>query len=345
MGKTHPSGKPLYSARIIPLRGSWIDFEFDAKDILYVRIDRRRKFPATILLKAFGYSEEEILSHFYGTEKILVDTDSFRCVLEADSVSNKRIVEDIRDPKTGKILASKGEKFSKKLHKKLTDRGIQEIPVNSDYVVGKVAAHDIIDPQTGEILVKTNQALTQEVADSLPNLGISEIDLLVLEGTDASPTIRETMQLDKVTTTDDAVLDIYRKLRPTSPPTQEMAQAYFRGLFFNPSTYDLSPVGRLKMNYRLDQDVPLDMCTLRKEDIMETVKEVVRLSAREGTVDDIDHLGNRRVRSVGELLEEGYRVGLIRMQRAIKERMSLQDVETLMPRDLINSKPVSAVIN
>ena len=345
MGKTHPSGKPLYSARIIPLRGSWIDFEFDAKDILYVRIDRRRKFPATILLKAFGYSEEEILSHFYGTEKILVDTDSFRCVLEADSVSNKRIVEDIRDPKTGKILASKGEKFSKKLHKKMTDRGMQEIPVNSDYVVGRVAAHDIIDPQTGEILTKTNQALTQEVVDSLPNLGIGEIDLLVLEGTDASPTIRETMQLDKVATTDDAVLDIYRKLRPTSPPTQEMAQAYFRGLFFSPSTYDLSPVGRLKMNYRLDQDVPLDMCTLRKEDIMETVKEVVRLSAREGTVDDIDHLGNRRVRSVGELLEEGYRVGLIRMQRAIKERMSLQDVETLMPRDLINSKPVSAVIN
>ena len=345
MGKTHPSGKPLYSARIIPLRGSWIDFEFDTKDSLFVRIDRRRKFPATILLKAFGYSEEEILSHFYKIEKILVDKGSFRCVLDLNSLQGQKITEDIIDTKGRKILARKGERFSKKLYKKLIDFGLRDIPVSSNYLQGRIAAHDIVDPQTGEVLARTNQAFEKENLKLIQERGIGEIELLVLDSPDVNTSIRDTMLLDKVITTEDAVLDIYRKLRPTSPPTQEMAHAYFKGLFFNHSTYDLSPVGRLKMNYRLNQNVPLEMCTLRREDIMETVEELVRLSVREGTVDDIDHLGNRRVRSVGELLEEGYRVGLIRMQRAIKERMSLQDVDTLMPRDLINSKPVSAVIN
>jgi DNA-directed RNA polymerase subunit beta len=344
-GKTHPSGKPLYSARIIPLRGSWIDFEFDAKDILFVRIDRRRKFPATILLKAFGYSEEEILRNFYKIEKILVDKDSFRCILDFNTLQGQKISEDIIDQKTGEVLGKKGERFSKKLYKKLIDIGLKEIPANSHYLQGRIAARDIVDPQTGEVLVRTNQALEQENLELIKNKGVREIELLILDSLEVSTSIRNSMLLDKVVTTDDAILDIYRKLRPTSPPTQEMADAYFNNLFFNPSTYDLSSVGRLKMNYRLDQDVPLEVCTLRKEDIIETVKELVNLNVKEGTVDDIDHLGNRRVRSVGELLEEGYRVGLIRMQRAIKERMSLQDVDALMPRDLINSKPVSAVIN
>ncbi len=344
-GKTHPGGKPLYSARIIPLRGSWIDLEFDSKDILFVRIDRRRKFPATILLKAFGYSEEEILRNFYNIEKILVDKGSFRCVLDLNSLQGQKITEDIIDPKGGQIIGRKGERFSKKLYKKLIDIGLQDIPVNSDYLQGRIAAHDIVDPQTGEVLVRTNQAFELENLKLIQEKDIREIELLVLDSAEVSTSIRDTMLLDKVITTDDAVLDIYRKLRPTSPPTQEMAETYFKGLFFNPSTYDLSQVGRLKMNYRLNQDVPLEICTLRKEDIIETVKELVRLNVKEGTVDDIDHLGNRRVRSVGELLEEGYRVGLIRMQRAIKERMSLQDVDALMPRELINSKPVSAVIN
>jgi DNA-directed RNA polymerase subunit beta len=344
-GKTHPSGKPLYSARIIPLRGSWIDFEFDAKGILFVRIDRRRKFPATILLKAFGYSEEEILRNFYKIEKILVDKDSFQCVLDLDHLQGQKITEDIIDQRTGEIIGKKGDKFSKKLYKKLIDLDLQQVPVSANYLQGRVAAHDIIDPQTGEILVRTNQAFEKEHLEAIQGKDITEIALLVLDSVAVSTSIRDSMLLDKVVTTDDAVLDIYRKLRPTSPPTQEMANAYFTNLFFNSSTYDLSEVGRLKINYRLNQDVPLDVCTLRKEDVMETVKELVNLNVKEGTVDDIDHLGNRRVRSVGELLEEGYRVGLIRMQRAIKERMSLQDVDALMPRDLINSKPVSAVIN
>jgi len=344
-GKTHPAGKPLYSARIIPLRGSWIDLEFDTKDILFVRIDRRRKFPATILLKAFGYSEEEILSHFYPIEKVLVEGSSFKCLLDPINLPSYKVAEDIRDPKTRRIVVRSGERLTRKLSKKLLDSGVTEIPVDRDYVVDRIVAHDIVDPQTGEVLTRTNQALSPEEVEGIQQRGVEEIALLNLDNPDVSPTIRETMLLDKLITTDDAVLDIYRKLRPTSPPTQEMAYSYFRQLFLNPSSYDLSPVGRLKMNYRLEQDVSLEVCTLRKEDIMETVKELVRLSVKEGTVDDIDHLGNRRVRSVGELLEEGYRVGLIRMQRAIKERMSLQDVDTLMPRDLINSKPVSAVIN
>jgi DNA-directed RNA polymerase subunit beta len=345
MGKTHPSGKPLYSARIIPLRGSWIDLEFDAKDVLHVRIDRRRKFPATILLKAFGYSEEEILSYFYPIEKIIIHKDALRSIVDVKSLQGQRITEDIVEPKSGEVLAKKGEKFSKKVLKKLIDLDLNDIPVSSTYVEGRVAACDIVDPQTGEVLVRTNQAFTEEDLGRIQERDIKEIELLVLDSADVSTSIRDTMLLDRVVTNEEAVLDIYRKLRPTSPPTQEMADAYFRSLFFNPSTYDLSQVGRLKMNYRLDQDVPLEVCTLRREDILETVKELVRLNVEEGTVDDIDHLGNRRVRSVGELLEEEYRVGLIRMQRAIKERMSLQDVDTLMPRDLINSKPVSAVIN
>ena len=343
-GKTRPSGKPLYSARIIPLRGSWIDLEFDSKDILHVRIDRRRKFPATILLKAFGYSEEEILRNFYKTENILVDKDSFRCMLDINTLQGQKIPEDIIDPKTGEVIGKKDETFRKKLYKKLVDIGLKEIPVNSQYLEGRIAAHDVVDPKTGEVLVRTNQAFEQESLERIQTKGIREIDLLILDSLEVSTSIRNSMLLDKVVTTDDAVLDIYRKLRPTSPPTQEMANTYFNNLFFNPSTYDLSQVGRLKMNYRLNQDVPLEVCTLRKEDMLETVKELVNLNVKEGTVDDIDHLGNRRVRSVGELLEEGYRVGLIRMQRAIKERMSLQDVDALMPRDLINSKPVSAVI-
>ncbi|MFW6115143.1 MAG: DNA-directed RNA polymerase subunit beta [Thermodesulfobacteriota bacterium] len=345
MGKASPSGKPLYSARIIPLRGSWIDLEFDAKDILHVRIDKRRKFPATILLKAFGYSEEEILSTFYPIERLLIEDGGLRCVVDAKSLQGQKVTEDIIDPKSGEVLATKGDKFSKKLLKRLSEADLREIPVSTGYVEGRVAARDIIDPQTGEILVRTNQALTEEDVIRLQGRNIQEVALLVMDSPGVSSSIRDTMLLDRVVTSDEAVLDIYRKLRPTSPPTQEMADAYFRGLFFNPSTYDLSQVGRLKMNYRLNQEIPLEVCTLRKEDILESVKELVRLNIEEGTVDDIDHLGNRRVRSVGELLEEEYRVGLIRMQRAIKERMSLQDVDTLMPRDLINSKPVSAVIN
>jgi DNA-directed RNA polymerase subunit beta len=343
-GKTHSSGKLLYSARIIPLRGSWLDFEFDPKDLLYVRIDRRRKFPATTFLKALGDSPKEILSEFYDTEKIVISKKGcFRpAILEI--LYRSRITKDIKHPKTRKILAKEGDKYTKRLHKAFESAGMTHIPVRFEDVEGRILADDLVDPATGEVLAFGNQPLTAEMLQIIPEKGITEVECLVLDAVGVTPTIRDTMLLDKIESSDEAVLEIYRKMRPTSPPTQEVANNFFQGLFFNPSTYDLSPVGRLKLNYRLNLDVDLDHRTLRKEDIIATVKELIRLKNAEAVVDDIDNLGNRRVRAVGELLENQYRIGLVRMERAIKERMSLQEVETLMPHDLINSKPVSAVV-
>jgi DNA-directed RNA polymerase subunit beta len=343
-GRTHSSGKLLYSARIIPLRGSWLDFEFDPKDILYVRIDRRRKFPVTVLLKAIGYTAKEILAQFYSTE--LIGIEKKGCWREAriENLFQKKITRDIVDPVSKDILAKKGDKYTKRLHRILGSAGITRIPVDPEDIEGRVIADDLVDPNTGEVLVEGNHVLTAELLETIRKSSISEIECLVLDAPGVSTTIRDTMLLDKIDKPDEAVLDIYRKMRPSSPPTQEVANKFFNNLFFNINTYDLSKVGRLKLNHRLDQDVPLDLRTLRKEDILETVKELIRLKNTEAMVDDIDNLGNRRVRGVGELLENQYRIGLVRMERAIKERMSLQEVETLMPHDLINSKPVSAVV-
>jgi len=343
-GKTHSSGKLLYSARIIPLRGSWLDFEFDPKDLLYVRIDRRRKFPVTVLLKALGYSTKEILSEFYRSETIKIEKEG--CLREAniENLYQKKLSKKIVSPKDKKVLAKAGDKYTKRLHRLLEGAGITHIPVDFMDLVGRVLVEDVIDPETGEVLLEGNTELSEEAVNLIRSKGIKEINCLVLDAPGVSPTIRETMTLDKIETPDEAVLDIYRKMRPSSPPTQEVANNFFRNLFFNINTYDLSPVGRLKINHRLNLDVPLEQRTLRKEDILETVKELIRLKMSEAMGDDIDNLGNRRVRAVGELLENQYRIGLVRMERAIKERMSLQEVETLMPHDLINSKPVSAVV-
>ena len=343
-GKTHASGKLLYSARIIPLRGSWLDFEFDPKDLLYVRIDRRRKFPATILLKALGYSTKELLRQFYETEIIGIEKDGCWREARIENLYQNRITKDIVDANTGDVLARKGDKYTKRLHKTLQSAGVIRIPIGLDDVVDRVIADDWVNPETGEVLVEGNQALTPELLEILQEREITEIECLVLESPGVSTTIRDTMLLDRIDTPDEGILDIYRKMRPSSPPTQEVANNFFNNLFFNINTYDLSKVGRLKLNHRLGFDVPLDQRTLRKEDIMAAVKELIRLKSSEAMVDDIDNLGNRRVRAVGELLENQYRIGLVRMERAIKERMSLQEVETLMPHDLINSKPVSAVV-
>ena len=343
-GKTHSSGKLLYSARIIPLRGSWLDFEFDPKGILHVRIDRRRKFPVTILLKALGYSIKDILHHFYPTE--IIGIEKTGCLREAkiDNLYQKKLAKDIVDTGTGEVLARKGEKHTKRLHRALQSAGITRIPIDLEDVEGRVIADDLVDPETGEVLVEGNQALTGEVLEMLQEKGITEIECLVLDAPGVSTTIRDTMLLDKIPGPDEGILDIYRKMRPSSPPTPEVASNFFNNLFFNINTYDLSKVGRLKLNYRLDFDVPLEERTLRREDILASVNELIQLRNAEAMVDDIDNLGNRRVRAVGELLENQYRIGLVRMERAIKERMSLQEVETLMPHDLINSKPVSAVV-
>jgi len=343
-GKTHSSGKLLYSARIIPLRGSWLDFEFDPKDLLYARIDRRRKFPVTTFLKALGYSPKEILSEFYETEKIELQKKKVLRPAKLENLYHQKLTKNITAPKTKKTLAKVGDKYTKRLHKILVSAGITHIPIELEDIDGRVSADDLVDPETGEVLVHGNQPLTQENLQIIQEKGITEIECLVLEAPGVSTAIRDTMVLDKIEQSGEAVLEIYRKMRPSSPPTQEVADKFFKGLFFNLSTYDLSPVGRLKLNYRLKLVESLDHRTLRKEDILATVKELIRLKSSEAMVDDIDNLGNRRVRAVGELLENQYRIGLVRMERAIKERMSLQEIETLMPNDLINSKPVSAVV-
>ncbi len=342
-GKTHSSGKLLYSARIIPLRGSWLDFEFDPKDFLYVRIDRRRKFPVTILMKALGYSTKELLHYFYDTEIIKVEKKGFWREAKIENLYQKKVTKDIVCPQTKDVLAKKGDKYTKRLHKALKSAGIKNIPIDFEDVEGRVIVNDLVDPETGEVLLSGNQTLTREVLEVIQRKGPVEIECIVLDTQAVNASIRNTMMLDKIDSADEAILDIYRKMRPSSPPTQEIANKFFYNLFFNINSYDLSKVGRLKLNYRLDFDIPLEERTLRKEDILATVKELIKLKSTESIVDDIDNLANRRVRAVGELLENQYRIGLVRMERAIKERMSLHEVETLMPNDLINPKPVSAV--
>ncbi len=343
-GKTHSSGKVLYTARIIPVRGSWIDLEIDAKDLVYVRIDRRRKFPVTLLLKAFGYLGEEILAYFYRTERIVVEGKRLYKVFDPEVLKNQKVSKAIKHPKTGETIAKKGQRFTVKVLRQLRDARIESLPVEFEDLEGKVLAHNITDPESSEIIAGHNETLDQELFDRIVGAKVGAFDTLHIDNVTSSDSIRKTLLLDKVETQEEALLEIYRRLRPSNPPTVEVARDLCNQLFFSASHYDLSHVGRLKMNIRLEQDVPLDMRTLMKEDLLRTTKTLVDLKDRQGPADDIDHLGNRRVRAVGELLENQYRVGLVRMERAIKERMSLQEIDTLMPHDLINSKPVSAVV-
>jgi DNA-directed RNA polymerase subunit beta len=344
-GKTHSSGKILYSARIIPLRGSWLDLEFDAKDILYVRIDRRRKLPVTVLLKGLGYSTEELLNYFYPTERIfLIDEENVQKELVLEILLGTKALEDIVNPQTGEVLIKKNRKLGKQSLKRLQDAGITRLPMKIQELVGRVLAHDVIDFSTGEILAQCNDAINEKLLADLRERGITDIELLHVEGQDISPSFRNTLLVDKVNNQEEALLEIYRRLRPSNPPTPEVASEFFNKLFFSSDHYDLSEVGRLKLNLQLGLDVALDHRTLRREDILEAVRHLIRLKDSQGAVDDIDNLGNRRVRAVGELLENQYRIGLVRMERAIKERMSLQEIEALMPHDLINAKPVSAVV-
>jgi DNA-directed RNA polymerase subunit beta len=345
--KIHSSGKIIYSARLIPLRGSWIDFEFDPKDILYVRIDRRRKFPVTILLKALGYSTEFLLNYFYDTEKVFIDGETVKRKLIPEMLLDKSAPTDIVDPKTGEVLIRRMRRVTKTSLEKLKKAGVEYLPESPEYPLGKVAAHDILDPETGEVLVKCNEDLTADKLALLKERGVRELDLLYIDNITVSPSLRNTLLADKTEGMREAILEIYRRLRPSNRPNEEVATAFFHNLFFNPEYYDLSPVGRLKLDLKLRQPgeyLPLDQTTLVPEDILRAVKELIIQKDREGPVDDIDHLGNRRVRAVGELLENQFRVGLVRMERAVKERMAIQDLDTLMPHDLINAKPVQAVI-
>ncbi len=345
-GKTHSSGKLLYSARIIPYRGSWLDFEFDAKDLLYVRIDRRRKLHATVLLRALGYSTEELLNYYYDTETIYLEPNKkYAKSVEYDLLPGQRASRDIRHPDSREVLVKKNRKFTKLAIKKLKDSNVERLSVEVTDLAGKVAASDIIDEATGEVILQCSEEVTESKLDELREHGINEFKVLFIDNLNVGSYLRDTLIADKLQTSDEAIMEIYRRLRPGDPPTLETAMNLFNNLFFNPERYDLSKVGRLKLNYKFKLDEPLDNTVLTKRDILETIRYLIDLKNGKGSIDDIDHLGNRRVRAVGELMENQYRIGLVRMERAIKERMSMsQEIETLMPHDLINAKPVSAVV-
>jgi DNA-directed RNA polymerase subunit beta len=343
-GKSHASGKLLYSARVIPIRGSWIDLEFDIKDILFVRIDRRRKFPVTTLLKAIGYTSTELLRIFYLTNVVRRNGEEYSISFTPETFQGQRLEFDLINPADGEMLARKGQKISQALCKKIKTAAIDSLQISREELTGRFLAHDVIHPATGEMIALCNSELTETILQSLHESGVTEFEVLFIDGVTYSDSFRRTLALDKVASTEEALIEIYRRLRPSSPPTKEVAETFFENLFFNVDLYDLSEVGRYKINARLGLNTDIHHKALTREDIVESVKYLVRLKDSQGSVDDIDHLGNRRVRTVGELIENQYRMGLVRMERAIKERMTLQEIETLMPHDLVNPKPISAAI-
>ena len=344
-GKTHASGKLLFAARVIPYRGSWLDFEFDAKDILHVRIDRKRKLPATVLLQALGYPSSKILDTFYNKVTYKLDKAGWVTGFSAERWKGARPEFDLVDKKTGKPVFPAGKKITPVRARKAEADGLQDILVPSSFLEGKFIGEDVVNAATGEIYAEAGDELTEETVAALRDAKIKAVQLLDTDGDNArGPWLRNTLRADKASSRIDALSDIYRVMRPGEPPTLEAGEALFTQLFFDRERYDLSAVGRVKMNMRLGLDAPDTQRTLREEDIVAVMRTVLDLKDGKGEVDDIDNLGNRRVRSVGELLENSFRVGLVRMERAIKERMSSVDIDTVMPHDLINAKPVVAAV-
>jgi DNA-directed RNA polymerase subunit beta len=343
-GKTHASGKLLFAARVIPYRGSWLDFEFDAKDIMFVRIDRKRKLPATTLLYALGMSSEQILATFYQTSIYKRTRAGWTTRYRAERWRGVKPNYDLVDAKTGKVVAESGKKISARVANKLVEDGVVDIMVPSEDLFDRYIAEDIVNPETGEIYVEAGDGLSEAVLATLIEAGIDELPILDIDPATVGPYIRNTLKLDKNENREQALFDIYRVMRPGEPPTIDTAEVLFNGLFSDGERYDLSAVGRVKMNMRLGLDTDDSIRTLRLEDILEVLKTLTDLRDGRGEVDDIDNLGNRRVRSVGELMENQYRIGLLRMERAIKERMSSVDIDTVMPHDLINAKPAAAAV-
>lgn len=343
-GKTHSSGKFLFAARVIPYRGSWLDFEFDAKDIVNVRIDRKRKLPVTTLLYALGLNAEQILHHFYNTITFVRGDGGWKVPYVAESWRGRKPFFDIINGDTGEVVFPAGQKISPRAANKAGRDGLETLLIPTEEIYGHYAAYDVIDESTGRIWIEAGDEVTPENLELLDNAGVATLELLDIDHVSTGPWIRNTLKADKAEDRDHALAEIYRVMRPGEPPTKETAEALFYGLFFDPERYDLSAVGRVKLNMRLDLDCPDTVTTLRAEDILAVVKTLVDLKDGKGEVDDIDNLGNRRVRSVGELLENQYRVGLLRMERAVKERMSSVDVSTVMPNDLINAKPAVAAV-
>lgn len=343
-GKTHISGRLLYTARVIPVRGSWLDFEFDSKDILYVRIDRRRKLPATIVLKALGYSNEDLLRTFYPVEEINIVGDGNYTRKVSEVLIGQRAPSNIITPDGQEVIVKEGNKISKFALKKIENAGIKSIPINRGDILGRITLKDVVDPATGEIIIDGNKEITEDVFDRIIAAKIETLYLLFIDNINYLPSLRETLLTDKMNSQEDALKEIYKKLRPGEPATPESSRDLFNGLFFDPKRYDLSAVGRLKINEKLKVDVAPDLRILTDKDIVEIVRYLLNLKTGKGEIDDIDHLGNRRVRGIGELMENQFRIGLMRMERTIREKMTLTEIESAMPHDIINAKPVMAAI-
>ena len=343
-GKTHSSGKFLFAARVIPYRGSWLDFEFDAKDIVNVRIDRKRKLPVTSLLYALGLDDEQILDHFYRHVTWKRAAGGWEIPFVADAWRGQKPGFPLIDAKTGEEVFPANQKVSPRAANKAAKDGLETLLIPTEEVFGRYSARDLIDEATGRIYIEAGDEVSPENLEKIDAAGIDRLDLLDIDHVSTGPWIRNTMKADRAENRDEGLEAIYKVMRPGEPPTKETAEALFEGLFFDPERYDLSAVGRVKLNMRLGLDAEDTVTTLRREDILAVVKELVNLKDGKGEVDDIDNLGNRRVRSVGELLENQYRVGLLRMERAVKERMSSVDVSTVMPNDLINAKPAVAAV-
>jgi DNA-directed RNA polymerase subunit beta len=343
-GKTHSSGKLLFAARIIPYRGSWLDIEFDAKDIVFARIDRRRKIPVTSLLFALGLDGEEILNTFYRQVHYKRAKDGWRVPFDANRLKGYKAVNDLVDADTGKVVVEAGKKITVRQARLLAEKGLKALRMADQELLGHYIAEDLVNTETGEIYVEAGEEITEKTLKILNDIGYKDIPVLDIDHVNIGAYIRNTLTVDKNMTREDALFDIYRVMRPGEPPTLDTAQAMFQSLFFDPDRYDLSAVGRVKMNMRLDLTAEDTLRVLTRDDIVAVIRTLVDLRDGKGEIDDIDHLGNRRVRSVGELMENQYRIGLLRMERAIKERMSSVDIDTVMPQDLINAKPAAAAV-
>jgi len=368
-GKTHSSGKYLYAARVIPYRGSWLDFEFDAKDLVFVRIDRRRKLPVTTMLMALdsldsaadriraaedggtlaageatGMLSEEILSNFYDIVPFRRTERGWVTQFDAERLRGVKLAGDLRDARTGEVVVTAGTKITPRMLERMRSEGIEEQIVDQEEVIGRFVASDLVDLETGEIFAEAGEEITLELLERLVGAGVADLPTLAIDHINIGAYIRNTLVVDKNQNREDALIDIYRVMRPGEPPTIESAENLFKSLFFDSERYDLSAVGRVKLNARLGLQAEDTVRVLRKEDILAIVKTLVELKDGRGEIDDIDHLGNRRVRSVGELMENQYRVGLLRMERAIRERMSSVDIDAVMPHDLINAKPAAAAV-
>jgi len=342
-GKTHSSGKLLFSARVIPYRGSWLDFEFDPNDAVFVRIDRRRKLPVTVLLRGLGYSGEEILDIFYDTNTFAFTKKGIELKLISDRLRGETLEFDLKDKK-GKVIVEAGRRIIARHVRSMDKAGLKTLIVPEEYLFGKRIARDVINTETGEVVANANDELTSELIVAIMETGVKSLETLFTNSLDRGPYISDTLVIDATRSVLEAQVEIYRMMRPGEPPTKEAAQGLFNNLFFNSERYDLSAVGRMKFNSRVGREGSEGAGVLSKEDIVDVLTVLIDIKNGKGSVDDIDHLGDRRVRRVGEMVENQFRIGLVRVERAVRERLTLAESEGLMPQDLINAKPVSAAI-